>query len=186
MSGTPLGLSDLKWSLRKKISQIKISKLVRQSRSKKLSLKIQRSDFFKNSKTIGFYSALPDEVDVFFAVKAAIDLKKRVYFPRLTRNKIEFFEVKDLKKELRIGKFGVLEPLAIKANKRIKPLDLIFVPGRAFDKKGGRLGRGGGHYDQLLEKWDSSIRVGVAFREQMVKKVPSEAHDVFMDVVISA
>ncbi len=186
MSRTQLGVLNWKFNLREKIQQIKISKLVRQSRSKKLSLKIQGSDFFKHSRTIGFYSALPDEIDVSFIVEAALDLKKRVFFPRLTLNKIEFFEVENLKKELRIGKFGCLEPLAIKSNKRMKPLDLIIVPGRAFDNKGGRLGRGGGHYDQLLEKWDSSIRVGVAFREQVVKKVPSESHDIFMDVVITA
>ena len=171
--------------LRKKICLIKISEARRQSRSKAIGVKIQKTDFFKNSGAIGFYAALPDEVDILSAAKKALAARKKVFFPRLVKNKIEFFEVHNLKTELRRGKFGILEPAERSSRKRKVPLDLILVPGRAFDKKGHRLGRGGGYYDRLLEKWDDSVRFGIAFREQLVRRVPSEPHDIVMDIVIT-
>lgn len=150
----------------------------------RLSAKIQNSHFFKNSDSIGFYAALDDEINVFPAARKALQRGKKIFFPRMNGKKIEFYRVTDLEKDLRPGKFGILEPA--KDRKRIRPLDLILIPGRAFDKKGARLGRGIGYYDRLLEKWQASVRMGVAFREQLIAQVPKEAHDIDMDIVITA
>lgn len=73
----------------------------------------------------------------------------------------------------------------VKAN--AADMDIILVPGRAFDRAGRRLGRGGGHYDRcltplsLLKK--GPILIGIALEEQIVPLVPSEAHDVVMDFI---
>lgn len=61
---------------------------------------------------------------------------------------------------------------------RASEVDLVLVPGRAFDRHGGRLGRGGGFYDRFLPELPASARlVAVAFECQMVASVPMEAHD---------
>jgi 5-formyltetrahydrofolate cyclo-ligase len=58
------------------------------------------------------------------------------------------------------------------------------VPGLAFDPAGGRLGRGAGYYDRLLTKFEG-VRVGVCFSELLVDEVPTEAHDIQMDFVVT-
>jgi len=175
-----------KSSLRATVNKVKISMVVRRTRSQKVSLKIQKSHFFKDAKTIGFYAALPDEIDILSAGKKALLLGKKVFFPKMNQQQIEFFEVADFQNDLKPGKHGVLEPVSKKGAQRKRALDLVLVPGRAFDKKGGRLGRGGGYYDRLLEKWTDSVRVGICFREQILRAVPREAHDIVMDAVIAA
>ena len=68
-----------------------------------------------------------------------------------------------------------------------REMDIILVPGRAFDKTGRRLGRGGGHYDRCLSPLSLSkklpILVGIALEEQIVPMVPCEDHDVVMDFI---
>ena len=186
MSLTPSRCKIQKTILRAAVNKVKISMAVRRTRSRKICLKIQKSHFFKDAKTIGFYAALPDEIDVLSAGEKALLLGKKVFFPKMNHQHIEFFEVADFKNDLKPGKHGVMEPVSNKGTQRKRALDLVLVPGRSFDKKGGRLGRGGGYYDRLLEKWADSVRIGICFREQIVRAVPREAHDIVMDAVIAA
>jgi 5-formyltetrahydrofolate cyclo-ligase len=65
-------------------------------------------------------------------------------------------------------------------------LDLVFVPGVAFDAHGGRLGRGRGHYDATLAALPAgAARVGLAFDLQIVPEVPQEPHDAPLDAVVT-
>lgn len=85
--------------------------------------------------------------------------------------------------ELKKGKFGIPEPenpIWAEADE----LDLILVPGVAFDRAGGRIGRGGGFYDRLLPQYNA-IRAGICFDFQCLEKIPSEPHDGLMDVLIT-
>ncbi len=186
MSQSEQSVSFQKNFLREKIKKLKISATVRRSRSLRLNSKIETSHFFRNSNSIGLYSALPDEIDVFPLARKALESGRKVFFPRMNGKKIEFREVADLKKDLKPGRYGIFEPIVTRTKKRARALDLILVPGRAFDKQGRRLGRGAGYYDRLLSKWSDSVRMGVAFREQILKRIPHELHDVDMDIVLTA
>lgn len=64
-------------------------------------------------------------------------------------------------------------------------LDVIFMPGLGFDKKGHRLGRGKGHFDQALSchARKRPILVGIALDEQVVDSIPCEPHDIGMDFI---
>lgn len=64
-------------------------------------------------------------------------------------------------------------------------IDLVFVPGIAFDKEGGRLGFGGGYYDRFLPMAGRALRVGLAFGMQIVPDVCAMEHDQKMDVLIT-
>jgi 5-formyltetrahydrofolate cyclo-ligase len=73
---------------------------------------------------------------------------------------------------------------------RMNDLDLLVVPGLAFDARGGRLGRGGGHYDRLLaarsgQKGHRPVLLGLGFEFQIVERVPTAAHDVRLDIVVT-
>lgn len=171
--------------LRARIRSLRFSSSKRKKSSFAICGKIEKTSFFQDAQTIAFYSATHDEPDLSPLAFQALKLKKRIYFPRMNGVRMEFREVRDLKKDLSLGAYRILEPNPKKTKKRIREPDLILIPGRAFDSHGRRLGRGGGHYDRLLERWHRSTRIGVGFREQKVRHVPVEKHDICMDVVIT-
>lgn len=93
--------------------------------------------------------------------------------------------------ELSIGMYKILEPKAELRNapgKRlaVKELDLVMVPGVAFDRRGARMGHGMGYYDKLLEhaRPDAPL-VALAFECQLFPEIPTQEHDVFMDKIIT-
>ena len=84
--------------------------------------------------------------------------------------------------ELVLGRFGIREPAP---GPQLEKLDLIVVPGLAFTVTGNRLGRGAGYYDRFLATVPTTtLKVGVCFEFQLVPQIPSESHDVIMDVVV--
>jgi 5-formyltetrahydrofolate cyclo-ligase len=85
--------------------------------------------------------------------------------------------------ELAPGKFGVREPVIEAMEVPPGEVDLIVLPGVAFDKECYRLGRGRGFYDQWLLALPGS-KIGVGFDHQLLDRVPREPHDVQLDGVI--
>lgn len=135
--------------------------------------------------TIAVYAAVPGEVDLSELVKKHTD-RKWVY-PRVAANTITFHVVKNPAVELVTGAFGILEPAPSLAAIEVAKIDAFLCPGLAFDGRGGRLGRGRGYYDRLLtEARPGTLKVGVCFDWQIVEDTYQEAHDVRMDMVISA
>jgi len=79
--------------------------------------------------------------------------------------------------------FGILEPEG-ESFTELQDIDLIIVPGVAFDKNNNRLGRGKAYYDKLLN-YVNCHKYGVCFDFQLVPNVPADQHDVKMDKVIT-
>ena len=79
--------------------------------------------------------------------------------------------------------YGIMEP-AGETFTEIEKIDLIITPGVAFDKSGNRLGRGKAYYDKLL-KSTNAFKVGVCFNFQFLDWVPTDMHDIKMDLVLS-
>ena len=66
-----------------------------------------------------------------------------------------------------------------------RAIDLILVPGCGFDLEGGRLGRGGGYYDRFLAGQVGVLKVGLCFECQMIDRLPTEAHDQSVDLIVT-
>jgi 5-formyltetrahydrofolate cyclo-ligase len=82
--------------------------------------------------------------------------------------------------------FNIYEPVSGRKLPSLRQVVAVIVPGIAFDKKGNRLGFGGGYYDKFLKKLPkNSLKIALAFSSQIVKSVPSEKHDIKMDYVIT-
>src|SRR5262249_20104673 len=115
---------------------------------------------------------------------------KRVVIPYCVDERLELFHLSDMD-QLAVGTFEVLEPkpeLRVSGQRLVPPaeIDLAVVPGVAFDRDGRRLGHGMGYYDRLLTELraDASL-VALAFECQMFPGVPTDAHDVPMDKIIT-
>ncbi len=147
-------------------------------------------DEYAKAKTIMFYVDVRDEVRTRHALPDAIQGDKRIIIPYCVDGELELFHLESMD-ELSVGMYKILEPkaeLRTVAAKRLQPedLDLIMVPGVAFDRNGGRTGHGKGYYDKLLEHARSDTPlVALAFECQMFPEIPCESHDIYMDKVVT-
>jgi 5-formyltetrahydrofolate cyclo-ligase len=142
------------------------------------------------ARTVMFYVDVRSEVRTRNSLPDALTSGKRIVVPYCVNNELELFLLKDME-ELSIGMYKILEPraeLRSLAEKRVSPgeLDLVMVPGVAFDRKGSRMGHGFGYYDKLLQHArDDAPLVALAFECQLFPEIPTQAHDIFMDKIIT-
>jgi len=145
---------------------------------------------FQNAKTILFYASFDGEVETFTMIKEAQKLGKTISLPGIPRDeqKIIPVAVTSLEDDLQTGPYGIRQP-KIDQDKTLEKncLDMVVVPGVAFDKQNNRLGRGGGYYDRFLASLPSDVpTVGLAFDFQIVDTLPpQEKHDVPVSCVLT-
>ena len=153
----------------------------------KRSNKIKNSLFslqeYKKSKIVMFFVSFGSEVHTHDMIKEALK-NKNVAVPKLVNNEIEPSIVIDFDSLIPSGKFGILEPIEL-MKIAYKNIDLVLVPGIAFDKEGFRLGFGFGYYDKFLKKVPKAIKIGLAFDFQIVDKLPREEYDVPVDLIVT-
>ncbi|NPA35943.1 MAG: 5-formyltetrahydrofolate cyclo-ligase [Chlorobi bacterium] len=179
-------LKDQKKAIRKRIKELKKAaspeELKKQSRI--IQEKVMQSEHFKDSEHILLYWPLPDEVDTKEILNEFKDSKK-LYLPVIKGDDLEIYLFEGDDKMVPGEKYGIPEP----AGKKIEDetlIELVIVPGVAFDKENNRLGRGAGYYDRILIRLPRSRKTGLAFNFQIVDKIPAEPHDIRMDEVITA
>jgi 5-formyltetrahydrofolate cyclo-ligase len=114
---------------------------------------------------------------------------KRVLFPRMLAGCSLEFALVDDAASMRIGRYGVREPDRQCRSRPLASDAIVLVPGLAFDRDGGRLGRGAGYYDRALADVDKTRRgprlVGVGFELQIVDSVPMTSIDIRMDRIVT-
>ncbi len=137
----------------------------------------------ETASTVALYSALGPEADASSVVPLLLQRDVVVVFPRVVGELLEFAPASSLA-DLHPGYMGVMEPKGVAMN--ASELDVIVVPGVAYDREGGRLGQGGGHYDRTLAQLGSeTFRVGFCFSCQIVDKVHREDHDELLDALVT-
>ncbi|MBI4352496.1 MAG: 5-formyltetrahydrofolate cyclo-ligase [Candidatus Omnitrophica bacterium] len=160
----------------------------RRAKSLAIGKKLFRLSAFQTAKTVCFYVSLPEEVDTAFMIDRALRSGKRVAAPLsdLKKRELALYEMKN-RTELVTGAYGILEPPPLRERSvKASEIDCVVVPGLVFDKKGNRLGRGKGFYDRFLKGLDRRVpRIGLAFSFQVAEKMPVEAHDEKVDVVLT-
>ena len=163
---------------RDKLPQTKII-----DKSEKIIQKLTEMEEYKTAKTIMAYVSLNIEVNTQNYIKNEILKGEKILLvPYLENDQIKASIVEDFN-DLEIGNYGVLEPID-KKNYDNK-IDIILIPGLAFDKKGFRLGFGKGYYDKFLKNHEDSIKIGLGFEEQIIDSLPIEPHDVAVDMIIT-
>jgi 5-formyltetrahydrofolate cyclo-ligase len=139
---------------------------------------------FAVAACLALYSPIANEVFTEAVFDAARQLGKRIAYPRVAGAELEFFAVED-RRELGPGTFGVLEP---KGGRQVPlaAIDLVVIPGVAFDLHGHRLGYGKGFYDRTFgAESDKPLLAGFAFELQVMERLPKERHDVRLDLLIT-
>jgi len=136
-------------------------------------------------RVVALFSALPGEVEL----HSLLDKIGRIWvFPKVEGEELVFYQVIRVGQDLKIGEYDILEPKEGLKRYEIPEIDLFLCPGLGFDLKGGRIGRGRGFYDRVLEKARSgAVKLGVCFGYQLVDEteMEMEAHDIRMNGVIA-
>ena len=137
-----------------------------------------------------FYIDVRAEVRTRHNLEDALASGKKIVVPYCVDGELELFHLESMD-ELEIGMYKILEPRAdlrdVEAKRvDVSELDLIQVPGVAFDSMGGRTGHGKGYYDKLLEHAKPTTPlVAIAFECQIFPEIPMEDHDIYMDKVVT-
>jgi len=147
-------------------------------RSKSIQQFVLDSQEFKSAKIIGAYYAFGSEVKTDAIIEQAEALGKKIVLPSVEGKSLTFYELSSGKYLVK-GRFGIMEPLPYGP---VGSIDLLVVPGIAFDRKGHRLGYGKGYYDKFLaRKTIGSIGLGYSF--QLLDRLPTGKYDKKLDAI---
>jgi 5-formyltetrahydrofolate cyclo-ligase len=170
--------------IKEQLDQLEIDQYIEQS--KKIAAYLCNSIYWKQSQVIAITIPRDTEVDTYEIIKKGWEQKKKIAVPRADfhTRKMTFYELTSFE-QLKEGSFRLKEPdpdlCPVLPNYE---MDLVIVPGLAFDKNGYRLGYGGGFYDRFLPTIKATT-IALAFYCQLIPEVPSDKHDRKVNHIIS-
>ncbi len=166
-------------------SRESLDQKTRAEKDRKIAENLESLSAFKNAHHILFYYSVRDEADTRKLIDKYLSAKQ-LYLP-VIRGKSHLQAV-PVKRPLRLkkGYEGVPEPVDEDPNSVYDDaVELIIVPGVAFDKKGERIGMGKGYYDRYLAEYGSSLKVALAYEEQVLDYVPKDIDDESIDLIVT-
>jgi 5-formyltetrahydrofolate cyclo-ligase len=152
---------------------------------------------YQDSNNLFCFVSFKSETDTHEIIRHSLAEGKKVYIPRVEPQGMEFYHIQNLD-GLIPSKFGVPEPKQDKStvfsaenitnnNKESVIMNLMLLPGLAFDYKGNRIGYGAGYYDKYLQshKPTGFYKAALAYDFQVIDKIDAEEHDIRVDMIIT-
>ncbi|MDD5997341.1 MAG: DNA primase [Bacteroidales bacterium] len=167
----------------RKLVKTRIKNMTEEEKKKEsedVMMKLENTQQFKSAKTILLFHSLPDEVCTHELIEKYAS-KKKILLPVIDGEK---WHIREYKGDLKTGEYNIQEPTGGNYYD-YGSIDLVVVPGVCFDKDKGRVGRGKGYYDRILNEI-KAFKIGICFDCQLLSKVPAEEWDVKMDQVMTA
>jgi 5-formyltetrahydrofolate cyclo-ligase len=183
-------IAQLKRQIRRQAMANRRSQTNRDLLSRAIFARVSALAEYRAAQTVMYYVAMPVEVQTRKALLAALRSNQRIVVPYCEDRQLALFRLESMD-ELEPGTLNIPEPkrrLRSVPEKQVEvtELDVVIVPGVAFDRSGGRLGHGKGYYDRLLARADPKTRrIAVAYECQMFPHIPMSKHDVVMDKVVT-
>ena len=144
--------------------------------------RLEETSLFRHASCIAIYHAIPGEVQTAGFIEKWYQDKK-ILLPVIEGNDLRLLPYAG-KEALKAGVFGILEPAGDTPSIPEEEIDLIIVPGVAFDRQRNRLGRGKGYYDRLLSTLHAP-KIGICYDFQLQDTIPVEPFDRRMDRIIT-
>ena len=145
---------------------------------------VMRMDCYRTARTVMAYAAVRGELSMRRIMEDIRASGRLLALPRCGESgDMDAFIVTE-QRQLRRGAYGIWEPDETCPPIEPDDMDLILVPGTAFDRQGDRLGQGGGYYDRYLAQ-TRAVRIGVCHDFALLDAVPTQAHDARMDGVVT-
>ena len=158
------------------------SELEKSEKSAIIKARLFNEEEFKKAKIVMFYVSLKDEVNTLSMIDEAVRAGKKVCVPVILKEEKRLIagEIRNRSEDLERQHFGIYQPMEGHVKEvPLENIDLVIVPGVAFDKSNMRLGRGHGYYDRFLSGIPNSAKtIGLAFDFQVVEDLPKDSHDI--------
>jgi 5-formyltetrahydrofolate cyclo-ligase len=184
----PTSIAGAKAALRTRSRSLlnQMSEAERVSASGALCGRLESQEVWQKATAVLFYAPTVQEPDIWPLLLSGLSTGKTVALPRYLPEQRDYTAawIRDPERDVRPGYFGIREPAGRCDGIAFDRLDLVLVPGLAFDPRGRRLGRGRGYYDRLLANVHC-VTCGVGFDLQLVPEVPAEAHDVRLSCILT-
>ncbi len=184
------GLAEQKQQIREQAHANRRAQPEKDEISRRIVARFMQLPEYQTASTVMFYVDVRAEVRTRHDLPTALASGKQIVIPYCVDGELELFRLKAMD-ELDIGMYKILEPRTelrgLDAKRvAVEELDLIMVPGVAFDRQGGRTGHGKGYYDKLLQhaRPDTPL-VALAFQCQIFDSIPTQDHDIYMDKVVT-
>ena len=132
------------------------------------------------AKMVMAFAPMGDEPDI----EPLLCKTRATALPRWAGDGYEPAKITNLTEDICPGRFGVREPASGCSSLDWSEIDVMLIPGLAFDAEGNRIGRGGGFYDRFLANVQV-VKVGLCYDDLILQKIPNEPHDVPMDIVVA-
>ena len=177
-------IDEQKKQIRREIKQLKdcISPEEKLKRSVVILSKLEKNRTFQNASCVMLYWSMEDEVQTHdFVIKWAAH--KEIILPSVQNDVLALRKFEGIQRLKTGEKYGIQEPEG-EDFIDIDRIDVVIVPGIAFDKENNRMGRGKAYYDRLLNKL-KAYKIAVCFDFQLIENVPVDEYDVKMDEVIT-
>ena len=150
--------------------------------SEEIMKRLEETELFRQASCIALYNAIPGEVQTAGFLEKWLE-KKQLLLPLIVGDDLRLLPYNGTD-SLKPGIFGIMEPIEQKTTVDESEIDLIIVPGVAFDRQLNRMGRGKGYYDRLLSTLQAP-KIGICFDFQLQDTVPTESFDKKMDMIIT-
>jgi 5-formyltetrahydrofolate cyclo-ligase len=156
-------------------------------KSRRIKDQLFHTQEFKDAKTILFYISYDNEVNTHEIIQESLTMKKRIAVPKTDVNaRTIICSALTQWDDLTSGAYTILEPRQDCVKEiPLESIDLIILPGIAFDYQGNRIGHGLGYFDRLLQKKIHAHLFGLAFELQIVKNIPTEKHDKKVEKIVT-
>lgn len=165
-----------------------LSEVERRQKSRIIMDKIFCHPRYQEADNVLAYMDFRGEVMTGSLLENAWQSGKAVYIPRVEKKEMKFYRIHS-QKEVTEGTFGIKEPKTGCASLEISCKNisrtLAIVPGVAFDRKGNRIGYGGGYYDKYFAENPGIYRLAIAYAVQIVPEIAVEKTDIKMDCMIT-
>lgn len=149
--------------------------------------RLVHSEYYKKARVIFAFVSFRSEVDTHRIINRALADNKIICVPRIKSKDtgIELYRINSMN-DLEKGYFGILEPSEHCQAVDCRDIELILMPGAAFDRNGSRLGYGRGYYDRFLEGMDNRVqKLALAYHFQVLDRVPTDELDIPVDAIIT-
>ncbi len=157
----------------------------REEKDRRIRHRLENLDIFKSAQHILFYYSVNGEADTHKLIENHLE-NKQLYLPVITDS--SKFQAIPLSSPLNLkrGFEKVPEPIGIEPSSTYdQSVEIIVVPGVAFDLKGDRLGMGKGYYDRYLQRQKGKLKIGLAYAEQILDSIPKDNYDEPVDIIIT-
>jgi 5-formyltetrahydrofolate cyclo-ligase len=155
----------------------------RTAKSREIEERLFALPEFTSARIVLFFASFRSEVDTISMIRRALASGKRVILPKVQGKELSLYEICDFDDDVAPGAWGIPEPKGAKLAK-LDEIDLMIMPGAAFDERGNRVGYGAGFYDRLLPAF-RKMTIALAFEAQIVPDVPADSHDVPVDAIVT-